>query len=157
MKDQLANAEQQHLDYTESVIAPDDAPQHVKDRAKLGLEAGNLIDLRRLSGFTQQRFADLIGASRGALANWEQDRTKQPARLAHFAAKVMFRIDWADTVTCKAGVQSSFKKEPRGICATATHVYEMGELDTERKPDRIEEFMFTGLKRERTGKGWRYQ
>lgn len=157
IRDQLANAEQQHIDYTESVVAPDEAPQHVKDRARLGLKPGNLIDLRRLSGFTQQKFADLIGASRGALANWEQGRTEQPTRLASFAAKVMFRIDWADTVTCKAGVQSSFKKEPRGICATATHVFEQGEMEIEPKPNRVEEFMFTGLKRAKKGKGWRYQ
>lgn len=153
MKDQLDAAEQTELDMNPEPAEP--PPPHVAARAKLGVEAGNLIDLRRMSGFTQQRFADLIGASRGAVANWEQDRVKVPDRLAAFAAKVMARIDWADTVTCKAGVKSSFQKEPAGIFATAVHVYEASETGDQRG-DRIEEFSFNGLRREGKGKGWHY-
>ena len=151
MKEQLAAAEQTGLDFEPAA----EAPPHVQARAKLSKEAGNLLDLRRLSGFTQQRFADLIGASRGALSNWEQDRVKMPDRLAAFAAQVMRRVDWSDKVTCSPGVVSSFTKEPRGIFAKAVHTFEPSEVG-EPTPDRVEDFAFPGLPREGKGKGRHY-
>ncbi len=74
---------------------------HSEKRARLTRDAGNLLDLRRRSGLTQARFAAAIGVSRGALANWENDRRPLPRRLAAYAGRAMRRVDWGYELTCE--------------------------------------------------------
>lgn len=118
-------------------------PEHSEKRARLTRDAGNLLDLRRRSGLTQARFADAIGVSRGALANWENDRRPLPRRLAAYVNRAMRRVDWGYELTCEpietvlgGGLRTRVALGP-------TQVYEMDMLALKRN--------------EGAGKGSRYR
>lgn len=120
-------------------------PVHSEKRARLTRDAGNLLDLRRRSGLTQARFAAAIGVSRGALANWENDRRPLPRRLAAYAGRAMRRVDWGYELTCEPIGTATGRL---GLRTRAFNVYQ----------EQVCEMDLPALKRnEGAGKGSRYR